>query len=735
MSSNDSIIFQLTNIGALQREPQFQTPKKSSSSGPLTPPSSKGKWWTPFSERRPSPTRPFPSRTDSLPRPTFNLPPRTPKRSFLNSVCTVCDEPIFTRGSGERIIELECGHISHQECLVVSFDESRGADEILEMFPKCKMCGSDVRCLPKNRDFKDKLISEYLIRSRSLRPGLVPATARSTRSDVQVPLASGRYIDSRPRKKFSLSTPQVRQISKRPLLPSVADLNSIISQDNSFCDAKSVADLSHLRASHIAVLSANFKDKLQYGNLRLVDKLAVSRDGVNFTTCACYLFETALAVADLVSEGPELLLQDLELFTPISDVKVETVEKSVFKCTIRCQELYLTESLDTETTQIIQKWISGLLNQELVFDEQNFTSTLHRDQAMSDSLASLQASDSVIIRRGTRISVIGNELNKRDTIGTVMTTVSSILSLKRDRPDELIVVLQWNLKETNNGLALDIYNNVRALSLTYRDLKVCIVNEEGRVANHALAKDFFTTSDRVLGLKDNNGTVRFDPKWLKNTFYPGNITANIGIAVISDISLESDKSCLLMDYKPFARVGRRRPNELKVKIGYLLLNVDYSKRIEELVEVGSWNQILEALSYSFSLAFGDDDEDDDYDDDFSDEEESEAKKDEPFHEETESHYKTMKTVLIESDTDEANSTRSLSLEHEIPTSTDGQILNLEQEAATSRIKRAGSQSAKRAERGWDPLFEDIESAIRELQRGKSASPETAGRQNELYNYL
>ena len=165
MSSNDSIIFQLTNIGALQREPQFQTPKKSSSSGPLTPPSSKGKWWTPFSERRPSPTRPFPSRTDSLPRPTFNLPPRTPKRSFLNSVCTVCDEPIFTRGSGERIIELECGHISHQECLVVSFDESRGADEILEMFPKCKMCGSDVRCLPKNRDFKDKLISEYLIRS------------------------------------------------------------------------------------------------------------------------------------------------------------------------------------------------------------------------------------------------------------------------------------------------------------------------------------------------------------------------------------------------------------------------------------------------------------------------------------------------------------------------------------------------------------------------------------------
>lgn len=141
------------------------------------------------------------------------------------------------------------------------------------------------------------------------------------------------------------------------------------------------------------------------------------------------------------------------------------------------------------------------------------------------------------------------------------------------------------------------------------------------------------------------------------------------------------------------------------------------------------------MSYSFSLAFGDDDEDDDYDDDFSDEEESEAKKDEPFHEETESHYKTMKTVLIESDTDEANSTRSLSLEHEIPTSTDGQILNLEQEAATSRIKRAGSQSAKRAERGWDPLFEDIESAIRELQRGKSASPETAGRQNELYNYL
>lgn len=739
MSSNDSIIFQLTNIGALQRDPQLHTPKKSSNNGPLTPPSSKGRWWSAFSDRRPSTPRQFPSRTDSLPRPAFGLPPRTPKRSFLNSVCTVCDEPIFTRGSGERIIELECGHISHQECLLVSFDDSQGVEEVLEKFPRCKSCGTDARCIPKNREFKDRLISEYLINSRSPQKGLAPPVARPTRSAVQVPIAKGRYNDVRPKKKFSLSTPQVRQIPKGPAASSVSDLGSMISTDKSLSAPRSLADLSQLQESHVAVLNANFKNRFSYGHLRLVDKLDVSRDGATFSTCACYLFETALAVATLVREGPQTLLQDLELFTPLNDVKIETVEKSVFKCNIRGRELYLTENANTETTQIIQKWISGLLNQDLVFDEDSFTSTLHREYGSevseTKSMAGLRASDSVIIRRGTSISVFGNEANKRDTMSTFMTTISSILSLKRDRPDDLVVVLQWNLRETKNDLAMNIYNNVKALTMMYQDLKVCVVDEEGRVAIRSAAKDFFTTPDCITGLKDSVSSVKFNPRWLKDAFYQEEVTSNIGIAIISDVSLNSGKSCLLMDYKPFTCIGRRRPNELKVKVGYLLSNVDYSKNIEELVEVGSWNQILEALSYSFSLAFGDDDDEGLSDEEHSEEGFGEQISSSSADDEVLSHSKSMNTLLIESPAGEVNSTKSLSFEDNKPQVNDAQIINLEQEAVTVGVKRAGSQSAKRAERGWDPLLEDIESAIRELQRGRSASPEATGKDADFYNYL
>lgn len=651
----------------------------------------------------------------------------------------MCDEPIFTRGSGERIIELECGHISHQQCLVVSLDDTRHAEEILEVFPGCKSCGTNVRCLPKNRDFKDKLISDYLIKSRSLRPGLQSPTARPTRSDVEVPLASGRSFNTRPSRKFSLSTPQVRQITAEPLLPSVIDLNSIISQDHTFSDARSLGDLSRLRASHIAVLRANFKDRLQYGELRLVDKLKVSRDGVSFATCACYLFETALAVANLVSEGPEPLLRDLKLFTPIVDVKVETVEESVFKCIIQDRELYLTESLGGGNTQIIQKWISGLLNRDMVFDEHNLTSTFNGEPEFvgSKSFGSLKASDSVIIRRGTRISVIGNDSDRRETVGTAMTTISSILSLKRDKPDDLVVVLQWSVKNTDHIQALDIYNGLRALIISYQNLKVCVVDEQGQVVMHALAKDFFTSPSSVNELKDVNGDVNFDPTWLKGVFYPGKMSANIGIAIISDIPMELGKSCLFLNYRAFTRIGKRRPNEIKVKVGYLLTDADYSDNIEELIEVGSWNQILEAVSYSYSLTFGDDDDEDNYSsEEYSSEAEHESQSmfqgyDRDEHSRTDS----MAALFLGSAPDVVKNTTSLHLEDSALVNNADQRLKVQRETVNSRVKRAGSQSAKRAERGWDPLFEDIESAIRELQRGKSASPEAIGRQADMYNYL
>lgn len=883
-SSNDSIIFQLTNIGAAQRDSPVRTPKNcvTPRNEPRTPPSSsKGKRWTErwtgfprSSERRKKsvgspvvekvssaahsneaippmtsewnamgvksaePDMQYPSRTDSLPRPTMNLgrrgsrdtvsqslnsphivdnprrmpPPRippfgysdvrsSPKKSFLNCVCTVCDEPIFTRSHGERIIELECGHISHQECLLISFEASHNfaSDEFTDIFPHCNRCRDeskkDAKCLPKNPELKDKLISEFLInknlgspegiRSRTfshvlprlqkfsstpvvttakqeLRQGVMPPIARSTKSAFQVPMEN----DEKLARSLFQPTSQVNRMSKgspwvasSSIVSSVNDLGSVVSTDVSVSDRSQKLpsernQLPILRAFYMQVLLTNFKNDIVdwqvdtvYGLLRLVDKLYVSRDGLSYSTCLCYLFEKAFIVATLSQEASDTLtgakLTNLQTFIPVSKIKVEAVDASIFKCSLtsdaRYQELYLRERLETNSSQIIEKWISGLLNRDLIFDESNFTSSLPtppiirqvKGRTNRESLIGMvgsskaielsgldQLSDSVIIRRGVKIPAMGADVaDKVGTIESVMTNVSSIISMKRETPGDLVVVLQCDLEDPNlkNSL-LTMYNSFKALKIKFPNLSVCVVDSSGFVVTFAPVEEVFSPNG-IPSAGDKTEPRKFDPTWLKHTIYANSVLDNVGIAVISGTSMEEGKSCLLMNYKPFTCIGRRRPNELKVKVGYL--NVDYSDSIQELVEVASWANILEALCYSFSLVFGEDEDEEVSGMDSSDNELS-----------TSSRMDLKKSnSLLDS--------KSLLLRASDKENSDGEsyLLDSRHEPKTTTFiepGRPGYLSAKKAEKGWDPLLDDIESAIRELQRGKSASP---GRQSGLYTYL
>lgn len=886
-SANDSIIFQLTNIGAAQRESPVRTPKKLATQleGPLTPPSSsKGKRWTErlasfprSSERRkksigsPSPEKgthsiaisppmgpgrsrsgpissepdaQYPSRTDSLPRPTLELlnnksrgkesipspytaegpgrlqRPRvlpfgysdaraSPKKSFLNCVCTVCDEPIFTRSHGERIIELECGHITHQECLLVSLEASRDdSGEILDVFPSCTKCGqeckSDVKCLPKNHDLKDKLISEFLINknlgsagrrrtSTQAHPGLpsflsspavttakhdvqqrlAPAMTWSTRSAFQVPLVKDREMRRKPSRAISRS----HSISKgsswtasSSIVSSANDLTSIISADASVLERSQKGTMERsqlpiLRSFFMEVLLANFEHSIMnwevdstYGLLRLVDKLLVSSDGSAYSGCLCYLFEKALIVANISDENFDNLintkLTDLKFFTPISEIKIEAVESSVFKCTIPSdvsyQELFLTEKLNTDTSQIIQKWISGLLNHDIIFDENNFTSTLPippiirqlKNKGDRGSLFGMvgsskiieltgldQLSDNVIVRRGVKLPPTSTEVhNGIETMETVMTSISSILSLKREKPDDLVLVLQCSFDDPNftNSLPI-IHNSIKALNIKFRDLKICVVNAKGYVVCHGLVDTISFGPYSISSFQNTSGTNKFNPEWLRDAFYPSDVLENVGVAVVSASSMEQGKSCLLMNYKPFTCPGRRRPNELKVKVGYL--NVDYSDSIEELVEVAAWANVLEALSYSFSLVFGDDEDEELSEDDSSDYDIPLKRTDSS---KSDSFLTNSVEVILPTGPDDDEDKCSVPTEsHSEPHSFQSKDATL-----TSGVydpAHPGFLSARRSDKGWDPLLDDIESAIRELQRDRSASP---GRQSgHSYTYI
>lgn len=225
--------------------------------------------------------------------------------------------------------------------------------------------------------------------------------------------------------------------------------------------------------------------------------------------------------------------------------------------------------------------------------------------------------DTVIIRRGFTLN--SGECSRQstvDSIQSVLTTISSILSLKREKPDNLAIILQIDftkLKEEDSLIV--VYNSLKALTIKFARLQFCFVDRNNYVLDYGSVLHKIDSLDSISNLKSKSSSTQFSPIWLKNTLYPENIHEHLGIVAVSNSNMEAKKSILFQDYRCFTSFGRRRPNELKIKVGYL--NVDYSDKIDELVEASSWTFVLETLCYSFGLSFDEHDDDDEEDNDDS----------------------------------------------------------------------------------------------------------------------
>ena len=648
-----------------------------------------------------------PLRTENL---SYNMPPKVApfgypiprtsiKKSFLNASCTLCDEPISSRRKGEKIIELACGHLSHQECLIISFGTTSKAD-IGALFPFCTKCKKDaniaVQCIPENDELKDILISDFLIhkipdselsttplscfplpspllppfglsctpvkrqtiysQAPSLGPNLILAAPPKERN--QIPQKNSKYT-------FLHSPLGHRRMPSRAdsiftstsMVSSANDFISAVSDSVKTNDIETKIPLPLLRSYFIQVLLSNFREELQdwridgdYGLLRLVDKLMVAKDDQKYLQSWCFLFENAFVIAEVDNDADvlEIRLKNLEIFTPITNLKMTTLEASVLKCTLNKQDctdlsdLYIVQNINSDESTTVQKWISGLLNQDFVFNEDNITSTLPvlpiiknlSDDADNGSyetstflglinpnkvveVGNVYDNDTVIIRRGFTLgSVDCSRHSTVDSMQSVLTTISSILSLKREKPDNLVIILQVDftkLKEEESLIV--IYNSLKALTIKFARLQFCFVDRNNHVLDYGPVLNRIDSLSFVSNLKLKRPLLQFSPIWLKDTLYPEKIHEHLGIVAVSNSNMEENKSVLFQDYRCFTSFGRRRPNELKIKVGYL--NVDYSDKINELVEASSWTLVLETLCYSFGLSFDEDDDDDEEDHDDS----------------------------------------------------------------------------------------------------------------------
>lgn len=134
------------------------------------------------------------------------------------------------------------------------------------------------------------------------------------------------------------------------------------------------------------------------------------------------------------------------------------------------------------------------MNQDFVFNEDNITSTLpilpiiknfskdvgngrHETSTFLGlinpnkvvEVGNVHDNDTVIIRRGFTLN--SGECSRQstvDSIQSVLTTISSILSLKREKPDNLAIILQIDftkLKEEDSLIV--VYNSLKALTIKF----------------------------------------------------------------------------------------------------------------------------------------------------------------------------------------------------------------------------------------------------------------------------
>lgn len=602
------------------------------------------------------------------------------KKSYLNKACTLCEEPISNRSHGERIIELECGHLSHQECITVAFMGSSTQGDFHSMFPQCTKCLEEKNtirnCIPKNDELKDRLVSEILLnqstasetmldqQTLSLIPGQSPVspahtivTYDSISPTITMPIdplvlrqraPATEQLPSQPQYGVNTNTRQSYYRNNRTS-PTVSSKLGINDKKMSFFKSPSenVKKYTHpvplLRSYFIELLLSNMKtitnsweidDK--YGLLRMVDMLHISPNNTDYTECWSYLFERALIILKVrdgyrtnQSNISNTKFADSKIFRLTDNIRISAVDSSVVECvaieenTKEVTTFYITEKLNSDSSQIIQKWISALLDSEMTFSESAFTSTLPlppvikrtpEDDSTSTYTGLINQNkivelstvetvrNSVIIRRGF---VLGEDENRQidtETIGTVMTSISSILSLKREKPSNIIIILQLDFTKVRSDNEFGIISNsIKAITLKYPLAQFCSVDYEGNVMDYGMINDKIRDEDSIKNWNSLTYSQKFRPEWLKNVFYSNKDVDNLGVVILSNGIMKNNTSILFQDYNCLKSISRRRVNELKIKVGFL--NYDYTDKIKELVEVNDWNDLLETICYSFNFTF------------------------------------------------------------------------------------------------------------------------------------
>lgn len=340
---------------------------------------------------------------------------------------------------------------------------------------------------------------------------------------------------------------------------------------------------------------------LRISNIFEVCKVLDNKD--TFYLCKCYLFEKMM-ILDFFDKRTESDFQMIKLTA--ESVNVDVVNDQIFRLSCLNSHdinIFQFKSVDKNNSRILDKWISALLDFNLEFYDQPFTTNdIVKNNSSNINTIDENNDDTVIM--GLQDVII-----KKSN-----TEVSTNVPIKSyDNVDDLIVIIQLDsIKKIKKRENLNLINSIKSLNKYFNKkkkiLKFVILDEKSKILCIGSSEDVLSQLDGSLKFEQIRGKKLTQTSWstgVLQRYFMDVDESNLNVVVMSSTEMNTDQNCLFNDF-----YASSNDNLLKIHVGFL--NVDYSEDIKDLVEINSWYDMMETICFSLNIEFGQDDLD--YDD-------------------------------------------------------------------------------------------------------------------------
>lgn len=482
------------------------------------------------------------------------------RRHVIDENCCFCNLPMqttFVDDNLESMVELQCQHFAHEQCLALQMELSNTTIE-------CAKCGANA--VPISEDVASRLTAQV---SKSRASTLSPTPLHLSPASLPKPSspnpnnhrkkpsrgsqAAANYSTFTSVSERSPSSPQF-DVERWASRYSMAELQTKITSE-----LVSLAQHEVIRSNTDQISLTNALVR-SFGNLRLVDKLSISTDTDLWTEGYCYLFDHMLVLIDLNAKVFQLLgiSQFATVDVPsrwwirLCGLKPDNAQRC-FSCPL---------------SQVLEKWVSALTNLKIEFPNNLVTSTIREDEFYS---------------------LIGDP-KKAPGVNAALYE-STILDDSQPKPASMSILVN-NCQPSASSL-VSIINIMKSLVMIKIDVTLLLCSSEDLDRNTHLIDRYELDHENTLGEAETL-TERINNA---STMPPGPVTVK---SVLSDLQ----GSILVVMSNTSLDQLADLPDALLIEVNSTAKQTSKDSKIESLI---SWEDAMEVICTQCGLEFDDTD--------------------------------------------------------------------------------------------------------------------------------